>query len=106
MIDWLLFGKLCGGALHLLFVLAVVVHLLITNNNTMANRLYRSQSDKKIAGVCGGIAEYFNIDPTIVRLLWLILVFCFGGGLVAYLLAVIVIPYRPVQGGDESRYLK
>ncbi|MBS7245211.1 MAG: PspC domain-containing protein [Bacteroidales bacterium] len=72
----------------------------------MANRLYRSQSDKKIAGVCGGIAEYFNIDPTIVRLLWLILVFCFGGGLVAYLLAVIVIPYRPVQGGDESRYLK
>ena len=106
MIDWLLFGKLCGGALPLLFVLAVVIHLLITNNNTMANRLYRSQSDKKIAGVCGGIAEYFNIDPTIVRLLWLILVFCFGGGLVAYLLAVIVIPYRPVQGGDESRYLK
>lgn len=90
----------------MLFVLAVVLHLLITNNNTMANRLYRSQSDKKIAGVCGGIAEYFNIDPTIVRLLWLILVFCFGGGLVAYLLAVIVIPYRPVQGGDESRYLK
>ena len=90
----------------MLFVLAVVMHLLITNNNTMANRLYRSQSDKKIAGVCGGIAEYFNIDPTIVRLLWLILVFCFGGGLVAYLLAVIVIPYRPVQGGDESRYLK
>ena len=106
MIDWLLFGKLCGGALTLLFVLAVVLHLLITNNNTMANKLYRSQSDKKIAGVCGGIAEYFNIDPTIVRLLWLILVFCFGGGLVAYLLAVIVIPYRPVQGGDESRYLK
>ena len=90
----------------MLFVLAVVLHLLITNNNTMANRLYRSQSDKKIAGVCGGIAEYFNIDPTSVRLLWLILVFCFGGGLVAYLLAVIVIPYRPVQGGDESRYLK
>ena len=110
MIDWLLFGKLCGGALPLLFVLAVVLHLLITNNNTMANRLYRSQSDKKIAGVCGGIAEYFNIDPTIVRLLWLILVFCFGGGLVAYLLAVIVIPYRPVQGGDydpvKSRFLR
>lgn len=41
----------------------------------MKKKLYRSEKDKKIAGVCGGLAEYFDIDPTLVRLAWIFLVF-------------------------------
>lgn len=61
----------------------------------MSNRLYRSKTERKVAGVCGGIAEYFDVDPTIIRLAWLIAVFCAGGGLLAYLIAMIVIPEKP-----------
>ena len=58
-------------------------------------RLYKSRDDVMVAGVCGGIAEYFNIDPTIVRLF--VAVFCLlaGTGVVAYLVAVLVLPTRP-----------
>ena len=55
-------------------------------------RLTLSATDKKIAGVCGGIAEYFNIDPTLVRVLTVVLVLFFGGGLLAYLLAWVIMP--------------
>ncbi|MGN0140717.1 MAG: PspC domain-containing protein [Roseburia sp.] len=48
--------------------------------------------DRKLCGVCGGIAEYFNIDPTIVRLVWLLLVLCAGTGVFAYIIAAIVMP--------------
>ena len=55
-------------------------------------RLHKSESDKKLCGVCGGIAEYFDIDPTLVRLAWVILT-CFGGaGIWAYIIAAIIIP--------------
>jgi len=57
----------------------------------MAKKLSLS-ANKKIAGVCSGVAEYFNIDPTIVRIIWLILVLCFGIGIIAYLIAWIVFP--------------
>ncbi len=50
-------------------------------------RLYRSRTNKIIAGVCGGIAEYTNIDPTIVRLLWLLVSLIWGAGIVAYIIA-------------------
>jgi len=58
----------------------------------MAKKLYRSKRNRKIAGICGGIAEYFDIDPTIVRLIALILVLSAGGGLIAYLIAWIIVP--------------
>jgi phage shock protein C len=58
-------------------------------------RLYRSKTNKIIAGVCGGIAEYSNIDPTIVRLLWLLFSLIWGTGLVAYIIAWIIIPEEP-----------
>lgn len=54
-------------------------------------RLCKSK-DRKIAGVCGGIAEYLNWDPTVVRLLWIVLVFCVGTGVLAYILAAIIMP--------------
>lgn len=55
-------------------------------------RLYRSKTNRVIAGVCGGIGEYFNIDPTIVRLLWIMFVFLGGSGILAYIIAWIIIP--------------
>lgn len=58
-------------------------------------RLYKSRTDRKIFGVCGGIAEYFNIDPTIVRLITVILVFGFGMGVLAYLVAALIMSDEP-----------
>ena len=60
----------------------------------MKNRLYRSESDKKIAGVCGGIAEYFGIDSTIIRLIWTISIAVYGTGLLVYIIAAIIMPTK------------
>ena len=60
----------------------------------MEKRLYRIEEGKKIAGVCGGVAEYFNIDPTVVRLAWA-LVSCFAGaGVIAYIAGAIIMPVK------------
>ena len=58
-------------------------------------KLYKSQIDKKICGVCGGIAEYFGIDSTIVRLAWVLLSACFGSGIIVYIIAALVMPDYP-----------
>jgi len=63
----------------------------------MQKRLYRSRRERMLTGVCGGIAEYFDIDPTIVRLLAVVLVFGWGSGLLAYLVAFFIIPENPYQ---------
>lgn len=60
----------------------------------MAKRLYKIENGKKLCGVCGGITEYFNIDATIVRLLWVLLVFCVGTGILAYIVAAIIMPKK------------
>ncbi len=54
-------------------------------------KLYRSVTDKKLCGVCGGFAEYFEIDPSVVRILWIIFAFS-GGGLLAYLVCALIMP--------------
>lgn len=58
-------------------------------------KLYKSSTDKKLAGVCGGIAEYFNIDSTLVRLGWVLFSLPGGSGLLAYIIAAIIMPDRP-----------
>ena len=58
----------------------------------MSKKLYRSIINKKLCGVCGGIAEYFDIDPTIVRLIWVVVTLCGGAGLLAYIIAALIIP--------------
>ena len=58
----------------------------------MTKRLKRSRSDRKIAGVCGGLGNYFDIDPVIFRLIWILLIFAAGTGVVAYIIACFVIP--------------
>lgn len=57
-------------------------------------KLYRVNKGKKIAGVCGGIAEYFNVDVTIIRVLWIVLTLLGGCGLLAYIIAALVIPRK------------
>ena len=60
-------------------------------------KLQRSQTDYKLFGVCGGVAEYFNIDVTVIRLVWAIAILFAGTGLFAYIVAAIIIPESPEQ---------
>ena len=60
----------------------------------MEKKLYHSTTNKTIAGVCAGLAEYLNIDPTIVRVIWA-LVGLSGGGVIAYLICALIIPEKP-----------
>lgn len=63
----------------------------------MAKKLYLSTEDRKISGVCGGIAEYLNVDSTVIRLAWILfsMFTAMFGGVIAYILAAIIIPERP-----------
>ncbi|MBQ3542624.1 MAG: PspC domain-containing protein [Oscillospiraceae bacterium] len=61
----------------------------------MEKKLYRSNTNKKIAGVCAGLAEYLNIDPTIIRLIWALVSLFAGAGIIAYLVCALVIPEKP-----------
>lgn len=55
-------------------------------------KLTKSRNDRKLCGVCGGLAEYLNLDPTIVRLIWVLLVLAAGTGILAYLIAALIMP--------------
>ncbi len=61
----------------------------------MEKKLYKSSTDKKLAGVCGGIAEYLGIDSTIIRLALALAVLCAGVGVLAYIVAAFVMPDKP-----------
>ena len=61
----------------------------------MNKRIYKSNENKMVDGVCGGIAEYFGIDPTMVRLAWVLFCAMGGSGFVAYIVAAIIIPRAP-----------
>jgi phage shock protein C len=61
-----------------------------------AKRLMRSRTDCKIAGVCGGVAEYLDVDPTLVRIIWLMLAVLWGWGIFGYCVAWIVMPKEPL----------
>ena len=61
----------------------------------MSKRLYKSNTNKMVDGVCGGIAEYFGIDPTLIRIGWVLFCSAGGSGFLAYLIAAIIIPRNP-----------
>jgi len=69
----------------------------ITKGGVMAEtrKLYRSRTDRKLAGVCGGLAQYFNADPTLIRVLFVVLALLGGPGLVIYLVLWILVPEEP-----------
>jgi phage shock protein C len=64
-------------------------------------RVYRSRIDRKIGGVCAGMAKYFNMDPVMMRLIWVIMLFM-GFGFLAYIIAWIIIPLEPLDTKGEK----
>ena len=63
-------------------------------------KLYRSRNERMLAGVCGGIGEYFNVDPTLIRVLFVVLGLIGAGGLLLYIILAIVVPLEPEAAGD------
>ena len=61
----------------------------------MEKKLYRSTANKKLCGVCGGVAEFFGIDPTMVRLAWALVSVFAGAGILAYIVCALIIPEKP-----------
>lgn len=71
-------------------------------------RLYKSRTDRVIAGVCGGVGEYFEIDPVLIRIIWVVLSLLGGSGIIAYLIGIIIIPEAPetVEAGRDVEQKK
>ena len=65
-------------------------------------RLYRSRHDRLIAGVCGGLGQYFDVDPVLVRLVFVVLFFASGLGLLAYIVLALVVPERPAGEAEPE----
>ncbi|MFC1967428.1 PspC domain-containing protein [Chloroflexota bacterium] len=72
----------------------------------MERRLYRSQSDRMVSGVCGGLAKYFDMDPVIVRIIFVLLLFANGLGLLAYIIMVIVVPLEGSKSAEPKDTVK
>lgn len=68
----------------------------ISKTKIMQKKLYRSMADKKLCGVCGGIAEYFDLDPTIIRLVWVVMTLFSAAfpGVLAYIICAIIVPQQ------------
>ena len=66
-------------------------------------KLYKSR-DKKISGVCGGVAEYIGIDPAIVRIIWALVAFFTGFGFIAYLIAAVVLDENPYGVSEDGKF--
>lgn len=64
-------------------------------------RLYRSRSNKILCGVCGGFGNYIGVDPVLVRIIFLILCFAVGGGLILYIIAAVIMPKEPEEEYDD-----
>lgn len=63
----------------------------------MEKKLYKSNTNKTLDGVCAGIGEYFNIDPTVIRLAWVVFSLLGGSGILAYIICAIIIPRKPLD---------
>ena len=61
----------------------------------MNKKLYKSQSDRKLCGVCGGLGEFFGIDASLIRLGWIVFCLLGGSGVLAYIIAALIMPDRP-----------
>ena len=61
----------------------------------MGKKLYKCKKEEKVCGVCAGLAKYFSIDVTIIRIIWLVAVLCAGTGILAYIVCALVMPDEP-----------
>lgn len=90
----IIFFNLIGVFLYFIFAKSMVGKSMKTKN-LMGKILFRSKKNRMIAGVCAGIGEYLGLDPTVIRLLWVLLTFFSGGvGVLAYIIAWIIIPEK------------
>ncbi|MBD3203627.1 PspC domain-containing protein [Candidatus Woesearchaeota archaeon] len=94
---WILIIVVLNVACAVLYLIVVRVmdKKIIKSKKKSAKRLYRSRKNRVIAGVCGGLGEYFDIDPVIIRLIWVFVVLAGGSGVLAYIIAWIIIPENP-----------
>lgn len=69
--------------------------MAVRNSEYRMRRLYRSGKDRILGGVCGGLGEYFSIDPALIRLGWILFSLVYGSGVLAYFIAWIIIPRNP-----------
>ena len=70
--------------------------------STEMKRLYRSKEDRMVGGVCGGIAEHLSVDPTLIRLLYVLFALTGGSGVLAYIIMLVVIPEKPREESVPS----
>lgn len=63
----------------------------------MGKRLYKSEDNRILCGVCGGVGEYLGVDPTLVRLVWVLITLAAGAGLLLYIIAAIIMPREPLN---------
>ena len=84
------------------FIYQTIVSNKNGNRGKITGRLHKSTKDKKIAGVCGGIAEYLKVDSTIVRLVFMLMFFGWGTGLLAYIISAIIFPVGDDTEEDEE----
>ncbi len=70
-------------------------HLKYSKKKKKSKKLYRSRTNKTIAGICGGMGEYFDMDPTLIRIIWILFLLLGGSGLLLYLILWILIPKEP-----------
>lgn len=75
-------------------------------NINMKKRLYRSRADRRVAGVCGGIADYLAVDPTIVRIIWALFAIAGGPGVVLYIILAAIIPEEPEYVQSSAQKIK
>lgn len=82
-----------------------IYQMIVSNKDgetKAAGRLHKSRKDKKIAGVCGGIAEYLNIDPTVVRLVFALMFFGWGSGILAYIICALIMPEDDAEEEEKE----
>jgi phage shock protein C len=72
----------------------------------MEKKLYRSSKDRVLWGVCGGLAKYFNTDPVIVRVIFVVTIFFGGLGIIAYIIMAIVVPKEDSKAGEPTDTIK
>lgn len=82
----------------------VVQFILKGERLIMDKKLYRSNNDRVFAGVCGGLGEYFAVDTVVIRLLWVVFTVMGGAGLIAYIIAAIIVPLNPVSGNIDGMH--
>jgi phage shock protein C len=63
----------------------------------MQKKLYRSRKDRKVSGVCGGLAQYFDMDSTLIRIIWILFILFGGSGVLAYIICALIIPEEPYE---------